>query len=123
VAAATSTGSVEKLVEGVNQIHAEAAAGNVYAKLRGIKASTEGSIRFSQMASMLSRAMSEPGSNYGPEITEPIAKAGEHLQAAAMAWSEADAALTSLLQMSVGELATSPRQAPHHTELTENGSH
>lgn len=123
MAAGTSTGSVEKLVEGVNQIHAEAAVGNIHGKQRGIKASTEGSIRFSQMASMLSRAMSEPGNNYGPEITEPLAKASEHLQAAAMSFSEADANLTTLINMTLGEVATSSRQAPHHTELTENGSH
>jgi hypothetical protein len=74
------------------------------------------------MASMLSRSMSEPGSNYGTEITEPLAKAAQHEQAAAMAYAEADAALASLMQMSVGELATSQRQAPHNTELSENGS-
>jgi hypothetical protein len=122
VAAGTSTGSVEKFVEGVGQIHAEAAAGGIHAKQRGIKASTEGSMRFSAMASMLSRTMSEPASNYGPEITEPLAKAAEHLQAAAMSFGEADTNLTTLLNMSVGELAASSRQAPHHGELSENGS-
>jgi hypothetical protein len=123
VAAGTSTGSVEKLIEGVNQIHAEAAAGGIHAKQRGIKSAVEGSIRFSAMAAMLSRAMSEPGANYGPEITEPLAKASEHLQAAAMAFSESDTNLTTLLNMSVGELASSSRQAPHHGELSESGSH
>jgi hypothetical protein len=123
VAAGTSTGSVEKFVEGVNQIHAEAAAGGIHSKQRGIKASTEGCMRFSAMAAMLSRTMSEPASNYGPEITEPLAKAAEHLQAAAMAFGESDTNLTTLLNMSVGELASSARQAPHHGELSENGSH
>jgi hypothetical protein len=116
-------GHVEQLIEGYNGIYAEAMAGNIHAKQRGIKSAGEGSARGSQMASMLSRSMSEPGSNYGPEITEPLAKAAQHEQAAAMAYAEADAALASLMQMSVGELATSARQAPHHTELTENGSH
>ena len=73
---ASSTGSAEKLIEGVNQVHAEAAAGGIHAKHGAIKASTRARIRFSAMASMLARAMSEPGSNYGPEITEPLAKAG-----------------------------------------------
>jgi len=75
------------------------------------------------MAAMLSRSMSEPSSNYGPEITEPAAKSAEHLQAAAMAFGESDTNLTTLLNMSVGELASSARQAPHHGELSENGSH
>jgi hypothetical protein len=122
VAAGTSTGSVEKLIEGVNQISAEAAAGGIHAKQRALKAATEGCIRFAQMAMMLSRSMSEPNSNYGPEITEPSAKAGEHLQAAAMSFGESDTNLTTLLNMSVGELAQSSRQAPHHAELSESGS-
>jgi hypothetical protein len=120
---ASSTGSAEKLIEGVNEVHAAAGAGGVHAKHGAIKACTEGSLRFSAMAGMMSRAMSEPGANYGPEITEPLAKAGVHLQAAAMAFSESDAALSTLLSMSVGDLANSSRQAPHHTELSENGSH
>jgi hypothetical protein len=123
MASTTSAGSAEKLIEGVNQVHAEASAGGIHAKHSGIKSCTEGSLRFSAMASMLSRAMSEPGSNYGPEITEPLAKAATHLQAAAMAFSESDGALTTLINMSVGDLANSARQAPHHTELSESGSH
>lgn len=117
-----SGNAVEQFVEGVNQIHAQAQAGGLHAKHAAVKASNEGAVRFAQMAAMLSRAMSEPGMNYGPEITEPIAKAGTHLQAAAMSFSEADAALTSLENMAVGELALSSRQAPHHQELSENGS-
>lgn len=118
----TGTGSAEKLIEGVNQVHAEAGAGGIHAKHGAIKACTEGSLRFSAMAGMMSRAMSEPGQNYGPEITEPMAKAQTHLQAAAMAFSEADSNLSTLINMSVGDLANSARQAPNHAELTENGS-
>lgn len=120
--ASNGTGGTEQLVEGINQVHAAAVSGGIHAKQQGMKASTEGSIRFGQMASMLSRTMSEPGSNYGPEITEPLGKASQHLQAAAMAFGEADAALTTLMNMSVGELAASSRQAPNHAELSENGS-
>lgn len=119
---AVSGNAVEQLVEGVNQIHAHAQAGGIHAKHEAIKASHEGSVRFSGVSSMLSRQMSEPGQNYGNEITEPLAKAATHLQAAAMAFSEADAALTTLENMTVGELAASSRQAPHHQELSENGS-
>jgi len=118
---ATSTGA-EQLIEGVNRIHAEAAAGGIHHKQAALKAANEGSIRFSAMAQMLARTMSEPGNNYGPEITEPLGKAAQHLQAAAMSFGEADTNLTTLIHMSVGELAASPRQAPHHSELSENGS-
>jgi hypothetical protein len=119
--AGTSTGA-EQLIEGVNRIHSEAAAGGIHHKQAALKAASEGSIRFSAMAQMLARTMSEPGNNYGPEITEPLGQAAQHLQAAAMAFGEADTNLTSLIHMSVGDLAKSSRQAPHHSELSENGS-
>lgn len=118
-----SSGAVEDLVNGINRIHAEATTGNIHAKLRGIKACEEACVRFAAMLQMMARSMSEPGSNYGQEITEPIAQAGTQMQAAAMALSESDAATTSLINMNVGELAQSSRQAPHNSELTETGSH
>ena len=121
--ASNGTGGTEQLVEGINQVHAAAVSGGIHAKQRGIKASNEGCMRFSAMAEMMSRTMSEPGNNYGQEITEPLSKAAQHLQAAAMAFGESDTALATLMNMSVGELATSSRQAPHHGELSENGSH
>ena len=121
--AVSSTGNaVEQFVEGVNQIHAQAQAGGIHAKHAAVKACHEACVRFAAMAQMLSRQMSEPGMNYGNEITEPIAKSATQLQASAMTFSEADAALTTLENMTVGELAASSRQAPHHTELSENGS-
>ena len=120
--ASNGTGGTEQLVEGINQVHAAAVSGNIKAKLQGIMASNEGAVRFGQMTSMLSRTMSDE-SNYGPEITEPIAKASQHLQAAAMALAESGDALMTLMNMRVGDLADSPRQAPHNSELSENGSH
>lgn len=122
-AAGTSTASAEKLIEGVNEIHAHAATGNIHRKREAIAAGHEGAVRFASMLAMLARMMAEPGSNYGPEITEPLAKAAQHCQAAAITISESDAALTSLLNMRVADLADSPRQAPHHSELTESGAH
>ncbi len=117
-----SSGAVEQVIEGIHSIHGSAAAGNIHAKHRAIKACAEAAVRFGQMASMLSRVLAEPGSNYGPEITEPLGKAGTHLQATALAFGESDAALSSLKGMTVGELADSPRQAPDKSELTETGS-
>jgi hypothetical protein len=118
----TSTASAEKLIEGINEIHAHAQSGGIHAKREAVKAIHEGLVRFGAMLTMLSRQMSEPGANYGPEITEPVAQGGQHCQAAAMSASEADAALTTLMNMTVGDLATSPRPAPHHTELSETGA-
>lgn len=122
MSAGTSTASAEKLIEGINEIHAHAAAGGIHAKREAVKAAHEAAVRFSAMAAMLARAMAEPGSNYGPEITEPCAKASQNLQATAMSFSESDAALSTLINMTVGDLASSPRQAPHHQELSESGA-
>jgi hypothetical protein len=122
VSAGTSTASAEKLIEGINEIHAHAQSGGIHAKREAVKAIHEGLVRFGAMLTMLSRQMSEPGANYGPEITEPVAQGGQHCQAGAMSVSEADAALTTLINMTVGDLATSPRPAPHHSELSESGA-
>jgi len=121
--ATASGGAAEKLIDGANQVHAEASSGGVHAKHGAVKAFTEGALRCSQTSEMMARAMSEPAANYGPEITEPLAKAGNYFRAAALALGEADTAITTLLAMSVGELARSARQAPHHSELSESGSH
>ena len=115
-------GAVEKFVEAVNHIHATAKAGGLYAKHATAKACQDGAARFAAMAETLSRSMGEPGQHYGPEITEPIAKGAMHLQAAAMAFADADAAITSLKHMTVADLARSPRQAPHYQELSEDGN-
>jgi hypothetical protein len=118
----TSTASAEKLIEGVNEIHAHAASGGINAKREALNAAHEAAGRFASTMEMLGRAMSEPDSRYGPEITEPIVKAGAQLRAAAIQISEGKASLDTLVGMSVGELAASARQAPHHSELSENGT-
>lgn len=116
------TGAVEQVVEGIHSIHVSASAGNINTKHAAIKACAEACARFAQMASMLARMLAEPGSNYGPEITEPLAGAGTHLQAAALSFGEADSSLASLKQISLGEMPGSGRQAPHHSELSETGA-
>lgn len=117
-----SAGHVEQVIEGINGIHASAMAGNIHAKRKAIQSLAEVQARVSATAIMLSRAMAEPGSNYGPEITEPIAAAATHMQASAMSLGESDGAVTTLILMQVGELAQSPRQAPHNSELSEGGA-
>ena len=124
VPAGTSTAAAEKMIEGIQEIYARAASGGINAKQEAVKAAHEGAVRFASMMQMLSRTMSEPGSNYGPEITEPIARAGQQFQAGAMLLSEADSNLETLANMTLREAAASPRQVPHHEhELSENGRH
>jgi hypothetical protein len=120
VSAGTSTASAEKLIEGINEIHAHAAAGGIHAKREAILAAHECAVRFAAMLQMLSRTLAER--HYGPEITEPLASAATHITAGRMSISESDATLTSMLNMTVDALGSSPRQAPVHTELSETGS-
>lgn len=122
MAAGTGAAGAEQFIDGVNQIHARAAAGGINAKQAAIKAATEGCIRFAGMLQMLSRMMSE-GGKYGTEITEPLAKAATHLQAGAMTLGESDTAITTLKNMTLGEAAVSPRQVPERNELNEAGAH
>ena len=123
VAAGTSTASAEKLIEGINEIHANAEAGGIPATREALAAAHEAAVRFAAMMQMLARTMTEPGSNYGNEITEPISKGGQQFQAGAITIGEGEASLATLINMTVGDLATSARQAPHHRELSENGAH
>lgn len=117
-----TSGAVEQVIDGLNAIHAAALAGNIHAKRAAVQTLAEAEKRIAAMCEMLAREMAEPGSNYGPEITEPIAAAGTHAQASAMVLGDADTAVVTLINMQVGELADSPRQAPDKTELTETGA-
>jgi len=115
------SGSLEMVIEGLQRLRAEASAGNAHDKHRVMRALSEVGLRANTTAVAISRGMTDQG-HYGPEITEPVARSGQHFQAAAMVLGEADTALGTLLGMSLGELARSPRQAPHYRELTETGA-
>jgi len=115
MAAGTSTASAEKAIEGVNEIYAHGMSGGIHAKQEALKPIHELAVRAAGMVVSFARQMSEPGSNYGAEITEPLATAGNHFQAAAATVSESDAAISTLINMTVGDLASSARQAPHHS--------
>lgn len=116
-----SNQGVEQAVDGMHLVHATAAAGNIRAKQWAIKGCAELFTRAAALMLMLSRTLAERG--YGPEISEPLARAGVMAQAAATACGESDTAITTLANMTVGELADSPRQAPERSELSETGAH
>ena len=123
VAAGTSTAGSEQVIEGIDRLVATAMAGNIITKREIFLALHEVFTRAGIGVISLSRDMAEPGSNYGPEITEPVARAGTQAQAAAMGLADADAALVALLTRSVAEMATSSQQTPHHrNELSESGA-
>lgn len=120
--AGASSASAEKMIEGITEIHQHAFSGGIHAKREALAAINEAASRMAAMVQMMARQMAEPGQNYGPEITEPLAKAGQHFNVGGMAVTESDNAIQTLLNMTVGDLSRSSRQAPHHRELSENGA-
>lgn len=112
----------EQVVDGINGIAAHARAGNILAKRRAMLALIHLCQRAANMGLSLSRALAEPGMHYGPEVTEPIARGAMHLNAASLAFAEADTALSILLRSSLAETMASGRQVPHHDELSETGA-
>jgi hypothetical protein len=113
--------NVEDLITSIDRIRAGAFAGNAHAKLAALAACNVACARFAAMAQALSRDMGDV-SHFGPEITEPASTAGIHLTAAASAFAESHASLKTLLDMRMGEVPGSGRQAPHHAELSETGA-
>lgn len=65
----------------------------------------------------LGTRLSEPDKRYGPEVWEPVMQAGASISAAGIKLGEATANLVSLINTTVGQLADSPRQAPHHSQM------
>lgn len=114
-----ATPAAEDLFTALDHLYAQAASGNLRRKHVVIKALTEGCQKMGATMARLSMLLQEPGVHLDAGVHEPVSQAGQHCQAAAMSMSEADASLSALLAMTVAELADSPRQAPHHSQLQE----
>jgi hypothetical protein len=112
---------IEDLFTAVDRIRTAARAGNVWAKLAALAACNVACARFAAMAQALARDMGDL-SHFGPEITEPASTAAIHLTAAASAFAESHSNLKSLLDLRLGDVPGSGRQAPHHAELSETGA-
>ena len=118
--AAVSSGAVEQAVNGMHQVHTRASSGNIRVKHWAVKACAELFTRQAAMLQLLSVALAD--ARYGPEICEPMAQAASFARAAALCCGQSDAAMSSLVNMTVGDLADSPRQAPDRQELSETGA-
>ncbi len=119
--AGNSSGIAEEIINGLSKLQAQALSGNMIDKHEVVKVLTEVAIRSGTTVTTISRAMAEPDSHYGPEITEPIAKADTHFQAAGMVLGEADTGMATLGNETLRGIAQSGRQAPHYSELSESG--
>lgn len=111
---------IEDLLTAVDRIRAMAVAGNVHAKRAALSACSVACTRFAAMAASLARALAEQ--HYDTAITEPISTAAVHLTATASAFAEAESSLKALLDMRLGQVPGSGRQAPDRSELTETGA-
>lgn len=118
-AAAEAVPGVEQAVEGMSRVRAYALAGNIKAKRRAMIALIAICRRAAAMALSMARALSEPDQHYGHDVSEPIAMGASHLNAAASAFAESDAALAALLKASVEESMAAGRRMPHHDQLAE----
>ncbi len=113
----SSLGAGSDMFTSIQTVISHMMGGGVRAKQRGCVTFTEAFSYMGDQLIALSRRMSEPDQNYPSAIWEPLAKTGAHLKAASQASGEGSSAITALLQMNVGELASSPLKAPHHQEL------
>lgn len=105
------------LMHAITSIVNRASKGDIIDVRRAIKilASAGGNLASGTM--FLGTRLAEPDRHLGPEIWEPTGGAGHHFQAGALLLEQADAMTTSLMQMTLGEVAASPRQGPDRSML------
>lgn len=74
-----------------------------------------GLVQVSRGVRMIAATLREAG--YGPEVYDPVDIAATAIDVASAKAQDATHAVGSLMNMRVGELAVSGRQAPDHAEL------
>src|SRR5580692_681074 len=110
-------GAQGDVLAGIWSLVAEASAGDLIAVRRVIGTLTAVSDGMRGAWSRLGTRLAEPDKHYGPDIWEPLLQASAQDGSAALHGAQSDAALASLAGTTVGDLAASPRQAPHHSQL------
>jgi hypothetical protein len=111
------SGEQSDLLHAITSLVNRACYGDVIDVRRVVKTLTSAADCLGGGLSHLGHRLGEPDKLYGAEIWEPLITAGAQCQAAAIHCGQADAMTASLLAATVGELAQSPRQAPHHSQL------
>lgn len=111
------SGEQSDLLHAITSLVNRACYGDVIDVRRVVKTLTSAADCLGGGLSHLGHRLGEPDKLYGAEIWEPLITAGAQCQAAAIHCGQADAMTASLLAVTVGELAQSPRQAPHHSQL------
>lgn len=115
--APSAGGAQSDLLYAANALVAEASHGDIHAVRRVVATFSAVAGEFGSALGRLGTRLSEPDKRYGPENWEPVMQAGAQCKAAGIHLSEADANMLSLINTTVGDLAHSPRQAPHHSQM------
>jgi hypothetical protein len=115
--APSAGGAQSDLLYAANALAAEASHGDIHAVRRVDATFAAVATELGSALTRLGQRLSEPDKRYGPEIWEPVMQAGAQCKAAGIHLGEADANTLSLINTTLGELANSPRQSPHHSQM------
>jgi hypothetical protein len=110
-------GAQSDLLYAIDALVAEASHGDIKAVRRVAATLSQATTGMGSALRRLGQRLGEPDKDYGPEIFEPFMSGGSQCSSAGMRLAEADALLLSLIGATVGELADSPRRAPHSSQL------
>lgn len=114
--APSPTGAAADMFSSASALASHAKAGGIHAKSRALKVFGEAFEALDATLRSLAQDMAEQG-EYPAGVWEPVMTAAAHAKATSLALGEADASLTSLMNMNIGELAASPVRAPRNQEL------
>jgi hypothetical protein len=110
-------GAQSDLLYAIDALVAEASNGDIKAVRRVAATMAQAVAGMGGALARLGQRLGEPDKDYGSDIYEPVLSAGSQCRAAGIRLTEADALLVSLISATVGELADSPRRAPHSSQL------
>jgi hypothetical protein len=110
-------GAQADLLHSITSLVNRASQGDIRDVRRAIKTLAVAADHLGGGVSHLGRRLAEPDKHYGAEIWEPLTTAGAQLRSGALHMGYSDANVSSLLRSTVGEIASSPRTAPHHSQL------
>lgn len=110
-------GAQSDLLHSITSMVNKASHGDIRDVRRCIKTLATAADCLGSGVSHLGRRLAEPDKKYGPEIWEPLTRASSQIRSGALHMGQSDSMVSSLLRTTVGELANSPRQAPHDSQL------
>ena len=113
----TPAAAQSDLLQAIGALVAQASAGDIKAVRRVVKTLATAAEGLGSAISQVGTRLAEPDKHYGNEIWEPLLTGGAQVGSGSMHLAQSDQMMQSLLSSTVAELADSPRQAPHHSQL------